>query len=133
MANTELLKQIAENGKKERTSGPTPERILRVQRIDIGKIDDFKDEIRQMVIDVMQEESEKTQGRLKKTITEFGQVLKQFQFNMQKEKVKPVGDAYTASNGTTRRTFDANDTTLNELSDLVATLIADLKRSGIIR
>lgn len=119
--------------KKERLADDVPETIMRVQRVDIGKLDDFKDEIRQLVLEIMETESEKMQGRLQKTITEFGAVLKQFQFNMQKTKINPVGDAYTPSNSTARRTIDADDTTLNELADLVTTLISDLQRSGIIK
>lgn len=33
---------------------------------------------------------------------------------------------YSVSNGTTDRTFDANDTSLDELADIVATIISDL-------
>lgn len=39
---------------------------------------------------------------------------------------------YTPSNVTTDRTYDANATTLDELADIVGTLIADLKLTGII-
>jgi hypothetical protein len=40
--------------------------------------------------------------------------------------------AYTVTNGTTDRAYDADATTVNELADVVATLIADLKATGII-
>jgi len=43
-----------------------------------------------------------------------------------------TGQTYTPSNVTTDRTYDANSTTLDELADVVGTLIADLKTSGII-
>lgn len=48
--------------------------------------------------------------------------------------VTPVvqSSAYTVTNGTTDRTYDADATTVNELADVVATLIADLKATGII-
>lgn len=39
---------------------------------------------------------------------------------------------YTPSNVSTDRTYDANATTLDELADIVGTLIADLKLTGII-
>jgi hypothetical protein len=41
-------------------------------------------------------------------------------------------DAYAASNVTTDRAFDANSTTVEELADVLGTLIADLKGGGII-
>jgi hypothetical protein len=40
--------------------------------------------------------------------------------------------AYTTSNVSTDRSFDANSTTLDELSDVVGTLIADLRALGIL-
>jgi hypothetical protein len=48
--------------------------------------------------------------------------------------VTPVArsSTYTVTNGTTDRTYDADATTVNELADVVATLIADLKATGII-
>lgn len=56
--------------------------------------------------------------------TENGQEIKLYQVN--------AGSAYTVTNSTTDRTYDANSTTMNELADVVATLIADLKLTGII-
>ena len=46
--------------------------------------------------------------------------------------VAPVAQTYTPTNVTTDRAFDANATTLDELADVVGTLIADLKTSGVI-
>jgi len=46
--------------------------------------------------------------------------------------VTAVAQTYTPSNVTTDRTFDADSTTLDEIADVVGTLIADLKTSGII-
>ena len=40
--------------------------------------------------------------------------------------------AYTPTNVTTDRSYDANATTLDELADIVGTLIADLKVTGLI-
>lgn len=40
--------------------------------------------------------------------------------------------AYTASNVTTDRTYDANATTLDEVADVLGTLIADLKSLGLV-
>ncbi len=40
--------------------------------------------------------------------------------------------AYTVTNVTTDRTFNADAATLNELADVVGTLIADLKARGVI-
>lgn len=40
--------------------------------------------------------------------------------------------AYTVTNGTTDRTYDANATTLDELADIVSTLISDLRAAKII-
>lgn len=40
--------------------------------------------------------------------------------------------AYTTSNVTTDRTYDANATTLDEVADVLGTLIADLKSLGLI-
>lgn len=40
--------------------------------------------------------------------------------------------AYSVSNAATDRTYDANSTTLNELADVLATLIADLQATGLI-
>lgn len=44
----------------------------------------------------------------------------------------PVGSAYTASNVTTDRSFDADTVATPELADVVGTLIADLKLAGVI-
>jgi len=43
-----------------------------------------------------------------------------------------TGQTYTVSNATLDRTFDADSTTLNELADIVGTLITDLKTVNII-
>ena len=40
--------------------------------------------------------------------------------------------AYTTTNVTTDRTFNADSTTLNEMADVLGTLISDLKATGII-
>jgi hypothetical protein len=40
--------------------------------------------------------------------------------------------AYTVSNGSVDRTFDANSTTIDELSDIIATLISDLQSVGLV-
>lgn len=56
--------------------------------------------------------------------TELGQVIKLYQTN--------AGSAYSTSNVTTDRTYDANSTTLDELADILGTLIADLKLTGLI-
>ena len=42
------------------------------------------------------------------------------------------GSAYSITNGVTDRTYDANATTLDELADIVYTLIQDLKLTNII-
>lgn len=44
----------------------------------------------------------------------------------------PTSAAYTTSNVTTDRTYDANATTTDELADVLGTLIADLKTAGIL-
>jgi len=41
-------------------------------------------------------------------------------------------NAYTTSNVTTDRSFDANATTTDELADVLGTLIADLKVAGVL-
>lgn len=41
--------------------------------------------------------------------------------------------AYTTSNVTTTRTLDANDTSLDELADLVSSLIVDLQTAGVLK
>jgi hypothetical protein len=41
-------------------------------------------------------------------------------------------ETWTTSNSSADRSFDADATTLNELADVVATLIADLKTAGIL-
>ena len=46
--------------------------------------------------------------------------------------VTAVAQTYTPTNVTTDRAYDANSTSLDELADVVGTLIADLKTSGII-
>jgi hypothetical protein len=46
--------------------------------------------------------------------------------------VSAVAQTYTPTNVTTDRAFDANSTTLDEIADVVGTLITDLKTSGII-
>lgn len=42
------------------------------------------------------------------------------------------GSTYTTTNVTTDRTYDANATTTDELADVLGTLIADLKGSGVL-
>lgn len=44
----------------------------------------------------------------------------------------PSGSAYTPTNVTTDRAYDANATTLDEIADVLGTLIADLKTAGVI-
>lgn len=44
----------------------------------------------------------------------------------------PRSAAYTATNVTTDRTFDADATTLSEVADVLGTLIGDLKNMGLI-
>jgi hypothetical protein len=56
--------------------------------------------------------------------TELGQVIKLYQVN--------AGSAYTVTNGTTDRTFDANSYTTDELADVLYSLITDLKLTNII-
>jgi len=43
-----------------------------------------------------------------------------------------VADAYTATNVTTDRSFDADTVTIAELADVVGTLLADLKTAGLL-
>ena len=40
--------------------------------------------------------------------------------------------AYTITNALTDRSYDANATTVDELADVLATLIADLKTKGVL-
>lgn len=40
--------------------------------------------------------------------------------------------AYTATNVTEDRSFDANATTVNELADVVGTMLSDLRDRGIL-
>ena len=42
-------------------------------------------------------------------------------------------DAYTVSNGLSVRSFDANNTSVEELADVLGTLIADLKAYGLLK
>lgn len=42
------------------------------------------------------------------------------------------GNVYTASNASVDRTYDANATTVDELADVLGTLIADLKTAGLL-
>jgi predicted RND superfamily exporter protein len=42
-------------------------------------------------------------------------------------------ESYTTSNVTTRRTLDANDTSLDELADIVASLIVDFQAAGLLQ
>lgn len=46
--------------------------------------------------------------------------------------VFPSGSAYTVTNGTTDRAYDANATSIDEMADVLGTLIADLKTAGVI-
>jgi hypothetical protein len=43
-----------------------------------------------------------------------------------------TAQTYTATNVTTDRAFDANSTTLDEIADVVGTLLADLKTIGLV-
>jgi hypothetical protein len=56
--------------------------------------------------------------------TELGHEIKLYQTN--------TGNAYNITNVTTDRALDANATTLDEVADVLGTLIADLKLTGII-
>lgn len=42
-------------------------------------------------------------------------------------------EVYSASNVTTTRTIDANDTSIDELADVLSTLIVDLQNAGVIQ
>ena len=42
------------------------------------------------------------------------------------------GSSYSVTNGTTDRTYDANATSVDELADILATLIADLQALKIL-
>jgi hypothetical protein len=44
-----------------------------------------------------------------------------------------AGSAYTPTNVTTDRTFDADATSVAELGDVVGTLIGDLQTFGLLR
>jgi hypothetical protein len=44
-----------------------------------------------------------------------------------------MNPAIVATNGTTQRSYDASSTSIDELADVVATLIADLRSQGLIR
>lgn len=44
----------------------------------------------------------------------------------------PLSQTYSASNVTTDRTYDANATTLDEVADVLGTLIADLRSLGLV-
>jgi hypothetical protein len=44
-----------------------------------------------------------------------------------------LGSEYTVTNDSTDRTYDANSTTVDELADVLGTLITDLQVSGILR
>lgn len=44
-----------------------------------------------------------------------------------------IADAYTPSNVTTTRSFDADTVTTAELADVVGTLIEDMKNRGVKR
>ncbi len=44
-----------------------------------------------------------------------------------------VEQTYAVTNATEDRTYDANATDINEIADILGTLIADLKLSGIIK
>lgn len=56
--------------------------------------------------------------------TELGQIIKLYTTN--------AGAAYSISNGSVDRTYDASSTSANELADILYTLIQDLKLTGII-
>ena len=45
---------------------------------------------------------------------------------------RPVSSAYTPTNVSTDRAYDANATTTDELADVLGTLIADLQVAGIL-
>lgn len=52
---------------------------------------------------------------------------------IQQELDKFTGaETYTVTNGTTDRTFNANSTTVNELADVLNTLITDLRTAGVL-
>lgn len=46
--------------------------------------------------------------------------------------LNPVSAGWAATNVSTDRSFDANTTSLNELADVVGTLINDLKAAGVL-
>lgn len=48
-------------------------------------------------------------------------------------KDRPVNDAYTVTNLTTRRTLDADTVTLAELADVVGTFLTDMDTKGQIQ
>jgi hypothetical protein len=44
----------------------------------------------------------------------------------------PSEEAYTVDNAVEARAFDADDSSIDELADVLGTLIADLQAAGII-
>lgn len=48
-------------------------------------------------------------------------------------RLNPAVIAYTVTNVTADRAYDANATTLDELADVLGTLIADLQAYGLLQ
>jgi hypothetical protein len=48
------------------------------------------------------------------------------------DQLEQSGGSYTPTNVTTDRAFDADTVTVAELADVVGTLIADLKKKGLL-
>lgn len=51
---------------------------------------------------------------------------------VEKFKILASQPTYTVSNVTTDRTYDANSTSLDEIADVLGTLIADLRATGVL-
>lgn len=79
----------------------------------------------------LKEDLDKLSREIKEKYAEFRNILnsqEKYTFGGFPLKSSP----YSTSNGTTTRSFDALNTSLDELSSVVATLIADLKTAGLL-
>jgi len=127
-----LLKQAYEEEKQKRLAGPVGEKVLRVQRVDIGSFESIKKQLKESIMDSVSLEVDKALNRVDGRIEDFTKLLAGLQIKVN-GLVNRTGGTYTVSNVTSRRTLNANDTSLNELADVVATLIQDLQVSRIIK
>ena len=147
--NTRVIERVIQSPKME-VIKPEPQKVIektivREKQIDVSKfVDISKLEELKKLIDGLKEQIRKEpdvkvvgdmlpnySGSSGKVLSNDGNQLKWV--TAASGSASGSSEVYSVSNVTTRRTLDADDTSLDELSDLVCTLIQDFQAVGLVQ